>query len=95
MAINQDTVLRVAHLARLQVSEQDCAELTSRLGDILAMVDELQQADVADIQPMAHPLDVQQPLRADQVTETDIRDAVMPLAPEAQDGCYLVPRVIE
>ncbi len=95
MAINQDTVLRAAHLARLQVSEQDCAELTSRLSDILAMVDELQQADVADIQPMAHPLDVHQPLRDDQVTETDIRDQVLPLAPAAEDGCYLVPRVIE
>jgi len=95
MAINQDTVLRVAHLARLQVSDSDCAELTSRLGDILAMVDQLQQADVADIAPMAHPLDVHQPLRDDQVTETDIRDQVLPLAPATEDNCYLVPRVIE
>ncbi|MDF1781619.1 MAG: Asp-tRNA(Asn)/Glu-tRNA(Gln) amidotransferase subunit GatC [Alcanivoracaceae bacterium] len=95
MAINQDTVLRVAHLARLQVTDQDCAELSTRLSDILAMVDELQQADVSDAAPMAHPLDVQQPQREDKITETDIRDLVMPLAPAAENGCYLVPRVIE
>lgn len=95
MAINQDTVLRVAHLARLEVSEQECADLTRRLGDILAMVDELQQADVADISPMAHPLDVSQPLRRDEVTEQDIRDQVLPLAATAEDSCYLVPKVIE
>ena len=95
MAINQDTVLQVAHLARLEVSEQACAALTGRLGDILAMVDELQQADVADISPMAHPLDVSQPLRCDEVTEQDIRDQVLPLAPTAEDSCYLVPKVIE
>ena len=95
MAIDQDTVQRVAHLARLQVNDQDSAELSSRLSDILAMVDQLQQADVSNIAPMAHPLDVHQPLRPDQVTEADIRERVMPLAPAAQDGCYLVPRVIE
>jgi aspartyl-tRNA(Asn)/glutamyl-tRNA(Gln) amidotransferase subunit C len=95
MAINQDTILRVAHLARLQVSEQDCEETTSRLNDILSMVDQLQQADVGDIAPMAHPLDVHQPLRQDNVTETDIRADVMPIAPAQEDNCYLVPRVIE
>jgi aspartyl-tRNA(Asn)/glutamyl-tRNA(Gln) amidotransferase subunit C len=95
MAINQDTVQQVAHLARLEVSEQECADLTGRLGDILAMVDQLQQADVADVSPMAHPLDVTQPLRADIVTEQDIRSDVLPLAPAAEDGCYLVPKVIE
>lgn len=95
MAINQDTILRVANLAQLQVNEQDCAEMSSRLNDILNMVDELQQVDVGDIAPMAHPLNVNQPLREDRVTEKDIREDVMALAPAQEDGCYLVPRVIE
>ena len=95
MALNADDVTRVARLARLQVTDTEAAELTERLNSILGMVDELQQADVSDAAPLAHPLDVEQPLRADQVTEQDIRDQVMPLAPATEDGCFLVPRVIE
>lgn len=95
MAIDQDTVQKVANLARLQVDDADSTELASRLSDILAMVDQLQQADVDGIEPMAHPLDVSQPLRADEVTASDLRDKVMTLAPAAEDGCFLVPRVIE
>lgn len=95
MAIDQETVARVAHLARLHISEQDGAELSSRLSDILAMVDQLQQADVADVEPLAHPLEVTQPLRADEVTEPDVREQALKLAPAAEGGCFLVPRVIE
>ena len=95
MAIDRDTVLKVANLARLHVTDEDTSELTNRLGDILQMVDELQQADVADLAPMAHPLDVTQPLREDKVTETSIREQAQTLAPASEDGCYLVPRVIE
>lgn len=95
MAIDRDTVLKVANLARLQVTEADTGELTTRLGDILQMVDQLQQADVADLAPMAHPLDVTQPLRDDAVTESSIREQAQSLAPASEDGCFLVPRVIE
>lgn len=95
MAIDRDTVLKVANLARLQVTEEDTGELTTRLGDILQMVDQLQQADVADLAPMAHPLDVTQPLRDDIVTESSIREQAQSLAPASEDGCFLVPRVIE
>lgn len=95
MALDSNDVERVARLARLQVNAEEATELTGRLNRILGMVDELQQADVANTEPLAHPLEVDQPLRDDQVSETDIRDRVMPLAPAAEDGCYLVPRVIE
>ena len=95
MAIDQDTVTRVAHLARLHVTEADSAALAQRLSDILAMVDQLQQADVADVDPLAHPLEVTQPLRTDAVTEPDVREKALKLAPAAEGGCFLVPRVIE
>lgn len=95
MAIDQDTVLRVAHLARLQVTEQDTEALAGSLNDILHMVDQLKDADVGDVLPLAHPLEVDQPLRDDRVTEPDERERVMALAPAAEDDCYLVPRVIE
>ena len=89
MAIDSKVVARAAHLARLRVDDSETAELSARLNDILGMVDQLQQADVD------HPLEVSQPLRDDRVTEPDVRDKVLPLAPASEDGCFLVPRVIE
>jgi aspartyl-tRNA(Asn)/glutamyl-tRNA(Gln) amidotransferase subunit C len=95
MAIDQDTVLKVAHLARLHVSGEQSATLAGRLSDILNMVDELASADVDQIAPLAHPLDVSQPLRADIAEPADLRDRVLPLAAASEGGCFLVPRVIE
>ena len=95
MAIDSKVVARAAHLARLRVDDSETAELPPRLNDILGMVDQLQQADVDQVEPLAHPLEVSQPLRDDRVTEPDVRDKVLPLAPASEDGCFLVPRVIE
>lgn len=95
MAIDNQVVARVAHLARLQIDDRDSEELSRRLNDILNMVDQLQQADVDEVEPLSHPLDVSQPLRADRVDEQDLRDKVLPLAPASEGGCFLVPRVIE
>lgn len=95
MAIDNQVVARVAHLARLQIGDRDSEELSRRLNDILNMVDQLQQADVDEVEPLSHPLDVSQPLRADRVDEQDLRDKVLPLAPASEGGCFLVPRVIE
>lgn len=95
MAIDNRVVAQVAHLARLKVDADDTETLARRLNDILAMVDELQQADVDQVAPLAHPLEASQPLRDDQITEPDVRDRVLPLAPASEGGCFLVPRVIE
>lgn len=95
MAIDQETVLRVAHLARLQLAEQDIDRLAGSLNDILHLVDQLREADLADVLPLAHPLEVDQPLRDDRVTEPDERARALPLAPATEADLYLVPRVIE
>lgn len=95
MALDRETVAQVAQLARLRLDETESAAITDRLNEILGMVDELQQAEVTDVEPMAHPLELTQPLRADEVTEIDHRNEVMALAPAEEGGCYLVPRVVE
>ena len=95
MSIDRNTVERVAHLARLRLGEGDAEAMQERLNEILGMVDRLQEADVEGTEPMAHPLEVDQPLREDEVTEPSFRDKVMKLAPASEDGCFLVPRVIE
>lgn len=95
MALTESDVEKIAHLARLRIDDAARAEVTTRLGSILGMVDQLKAAATTGVEPMAHPLDATQPLRADAVTETDHRDAYQQIAPATGDGLYLVPRVIE
>jgi len=95
MALDKAEVEKIAHLARLHISEADTEEVTSRITDILTLIDQMQTVDTESVEPLAHPLDMVQRLRADVVTETDTRDQLQNLAPESQDGLYLVPKVIE
>lgn len=95
MALTESDVEKIAHLARLNIDGAARAEVAARLDGILAMVDQLKSAATGGVEPMAHPLDATQPLRADVVTETDHRAAYQQIAPATEDGLYLVPRVIE
>ncbi len=95
MAFDRSEVEKIAHLARLHVSEADADEVTSRITDILVLIDKMQSVDTTNIEPLAHPLDVKQRLRADQVTEIDQRAQLQTLAPETEVGLFLVPKVIE
>jgi aspartyl-tRNA(Asn)/glutamyl-tRNA(Gln) amidotransferase subunit C len=85
----------IAHLARLAVSEAEAVNYVAKLSRILEFVDDLKRVDTAGVAPMAHPLDMAQRLRPDQVTEADQRDLFQLNAPRAEEGLYLVPRVIE
>ncbi len=95
MAFDKSEVEKVAHLARLHISESEADEVTNRITDILALIDQMQSVDTDAVEPLAHPLDVVQRLRADEITEQDHRDELQTLAPNSVDGLYLVPRVIE
>ncbi len=95
MAIEQDEIEKIAELARIRISADQLPQVTARITDILAMVDQLQAADTAGVEPMAHPLDATQALRADEVTESNRREAFQAIAPAVEDGLYLVPKVID
>jgi len=95
VSLDKDQVRSIAVLARLNVGDEEIAETTQKLSRIVDFVDQLSQADTADVVPMAHPLDVPQRLRPDQVSETDDRDRYQQNAPSVADGLYLVPKVIE
>ena len=95
MSLSKDQVQQIAVLARLEVADDELAETVDKLSRIVDFVDQLAQADTTDVVPMAHPLDVAQRLRADEVTEPDDRDHVQENAPSTRDGMYLVPRVLE
>lgn len=95
MSISRTDVEKVAHLARIAMTEDTMVATTERLANVLAMVDQLQAIDTSGIEPLAHPLDTVQRLRADVVTEKDQRNLLLQNAPAAQDGLFLVPKVIE
>ncbi|WP_024460792.1 MULTISPECIES: Asp-tRNA(Asn)/Glu-tRNA(Gln) amidotransferase subunit GatC [unclassified Marinimicrobium] len=95
MAIASSDIAKLAHLARIAVSDDEVGQVTERISDVLNLVDQLQAVDTTGVKPMAHPLDATQRLRADQVTEPNQREHFQAIAPATEDGLYLVPRVIE
>ena len=95
MALSKEDVLNIANLARLQIDEGELDRYKQDLSRILEFVEQMNQADVDNIEPMAHPQDMMQPLRADNVAESNQREKFQQIAPATQDGLYLVPKVIE
>ncbi|AYF88354.1 Asp-tRNA(Asn)/Glu-tRNA(Gln) amidotransferase subunit GatC [Metapseudomonas lalkuanensis] len=95
MALERSDVEKIAHLARLGLNEADIPRTTETLNNILGLIDAMQAVDTDGIEPMAHPLDATQRLRADSVTEENRRDAYQAIAPAVENGLYLVPKVIE
>ena len=95
MALNDEDIRKIAWLARLQIDEADSPKYAQELSRVLDLVDELNQIDTTETEPMAHPTDAVQRLRADEVIEENQRDKFQTIAPLAEDGLYLVPKVIE
>tara|TARA_R110000868_G_scaffold8205_9_gene42871 strand:+ start:48130 stop:48549 length:420 start_codon:yes stop_codon:yes gene_type:complete len=88
-------VEKVAHLARLQLDDADVPGYAQSMTSILDLIEQMQAVDTKAVEPMAHPLDATQRLRADIVTETNEREKLQTLAPATEAGLYLVPQVIE
>jgi len=95
LALDLDQVRRIAHLARIEITDDEAQRTLDQLSDIFAMIERMRAVDTTGIEPMAHPLGGHQRLRDDAVTEPDQRTLNLANAPEQQDGLFLVPRVIE
>jgi aspartyl-tRNA(Asn)/glutamyl-tRNA(Gln) amidotransferase subunit C len=95
VSLSKEQVEYIATLARLKLQDDEIADVVEKLSSIVDFVDQLQAAPTDDVEPMAHPLNMSQRLRADEITETDQRDQAQKNAPSVEDGYYLVPRVIE
>ena len=95
MSLAIETVKKVAHLARIQLTDEEVLQLQPELNKILGIVDAMSQVDTSQVTPMAHPLDTTQRLRDDVVTETDQRALFQSIAPQTAQDLYLVPKVIE
>lgn len=94
-AMNIEEVIKLARLARLKVGAGEVEGLGRDLSAILALVERLESASLGDVEPLAHPLDAVQRLRADEVSEDDRREAFQNIAPHTRDGFYLVPKVLD
>jgi aspartyl-tRNA(Asn)/glutamyl-tRNA(Gln) amidotransferase subunit C len=88
-------VKKIAHLARLGIEEQNVAAYADDLNNVLTLMTQMSELDTTGIKPMAHPMDQVQRLRADVVSETNQRDYFQTIAPQTEEGLYLVPKVIE
>ncbi|WP_236210942.1 Asp-tRNA(Asn)/Glu-tRNA(Gln) amidotransferase subunit GatC [Metapseudomonas otitidis] len=95
MALERSDVEKIAHLARLGLNEGDIPRTTETLNNILGLIDAMQAVDTDGVEPLAHPLEATQRLRADEVTEENHRDAYQSIAPAVENGLYLVPKVID
>ena len=95
MSLNLGDVRRIAHLARIEITEAEAEQTLRQLNDIFTLIEQLQSVDTTGIEPMAHPLGGSQRLREDVATEPENRESNMRNAPAREDGLFLVPRVIE
>jgi len=95
MSLTPDDVQKIAHLARVAVTEEEKQSVASDLTNILDLVEQMQQVDTAGITPMSHPLHMTQRLRTDEVTQENQREKFQSIAPAVENGLFLVPKVIE
>ena len=95
MSLTPDDVQKIAHLARLAVTDDEKSAVATDLTNILDLVEQMGKIDTQGVVPMSHPLHMTQRLRADAVTETDQREKFQAIAPAVENGLYLVPKVIE
>ena len=95
MSLSLDDVRRIAHLARIEVTDAEASAVQRDLNNILELVEQLKAADTRGIEPMSHARDVTLRLREDALTETDRHQAFQAIAPQTEADLYLVPKVIE
>ena len=95
MTLKTDDVRSIAHLARLHIEEDAVDQYVGDLSSILELVEQMNQVDSEGVIPLSNPLDSSQRLRADEVSESNLRDKFQAIAPDVAEGLYRVPRVIE
>src|SRR6185437_9267802 len=95
MSVDAQTVRRIAHLARIAVEEGEVAHLQGELNTILAWVEQLQEVDVAGVEPMTSVTPMTMKMRKDEITDGGKAEAIVKNAPQSEDNFFLVPKVVE
>jgi len=95
VSLSLEEVKRIAHLARIEISEAEAVQTQAQLNDILGLMESMRSVDTEGVAPMSHAQDLMLRLREDAVTESDQHPLFQSVAPQVEDGLYLVPKVIE
>ena len=95
MSIDKQDVQKIAHLARLALTEADADQYQLSLSSVLSLVEQMQSVNTDGVEPLSNPLEMTQRLREDVVTEENRRDAFLANAPQTEAGLFLVPKVID
>ena len=105
MSLDKDTVARIAQLARLKVADEELAPLAGELSGIFAWIEQLNEVDTSNVEPLSSVSDVTLPLRKDKVTDGHIAEKILANAPggavyidptdKTAGGFFTVPKVVE
>jgi aspartyl-tRNA(Asn)/glutamyl-tRNA(Gln) amidotransferase subunit C len=95
MSVDQAIVRRIAHLARIAVSDEEAPRLAQELNAILGFVEELNAVDVSGVEPMTSVIPMQMKMRDDVVTDHAGAEAIIQNAPASEDHFFIVPKVVE
>ena len=88
-------VEHVAKLARMSLSEEEKTMFTEQLGNILEYINELNELDTENVEPMAHPVPASNIMREDKVSQEFTTDDMLSNAPQEEDGYYRVPKITD
>ncbi len=95
MQVDEKTVRRIARLARIKITDAEAKGLEKELTQILEWVEQLDEVDTANVEPMTRVVAQKLKTREDKVTDGEIADAVTANAPMTEDHFYVVPKVVE
>jgi aspartyl-tRNA(Asn)/glutamyl-tRNA(Gln) amidotransferase subunit C len=95
MPIDRAAVDHVARLARLALSEEERAKMESELAAVLDYAEKIQELDLDEVEPTSHSVPLRNVMRPDEVTPSLSPEEALANAPEAEDGRFKVPRIIE
>ena len=95
MTIQKNALAHLAKLAKIETTGAEEEQLCAEVGNIIALVDQLKKIDTTDIAPLAHPLELHQPLREDSQSKGSQTEVLNTIAPLMEDNIYLVPPVLE
>jgi len=93
--VSADDVKKIARLSRLDVADDRLQPIAEDLNGILAWIEQLNEVDVEGVEPMTSAVDMDAPLRKDEITDGGVRDKVLANAPKSEDGFFVVPRSVE
>lgn len=95
MPLDRTAVAKIADLARIHVPDEQLDALAGELSAILGWVEQLAEVDTDGVEPLRAVMPIKAAWRADTVSDGGRAEAILQNAPEAQDGCFVVPKVVE